>query len=104
MSKISHSIGFLGALLGKLAGPLMKVGVPSAKNFLAPLATMVSASAIDGTIQREMRGRGAIVTGKAGAVKAGKGITLVIVNEDMDDIIRIIKSLENSGVLIDRVI
>ena len=35
--------------LSKLAGPLMKVGVPLA-NFVAPLATMPSASAIDGAI------------------------------------------------------
>ena len=38
-----------------------------------------------------------------GVVKTGKGITLAISNEDMDDIIRIIKSPENSVVLIDRV-
>ena len=31
------------------------------------------------------------------------GIDLVISNEDVNDIIRIIKSLENSGVLIDGV-
>ena len=38
-----------------------------------------------------------------GAVKAGKGFTLFISNEDMNDIIKIIKSLEDSGVLIDGV-
>ena len=36
-----------------------------------------------------------------GVVRAGKIINLVISNEDMNDIIRIIKSLENSGLLID---
>ena len=35
--------------LSKLAGPLMKVGV-SLANFVAPLATMPSASVIDGAI------------------------------------------------------
>ena len=35
--------------------------------------------------------------------RAGKRMALVISNEDMDDIIRIIKSLENSGILIDGV-
>ena len=45
----------------------MKVAVPFAKNVLAPLATMASASAIDCAIQRKMRGR---------VVRAGKGITL----------------------------
>ena len=37
-----------------------------------------------------------------GVVRAGKGIALVISNEQLlPDIIRIIKSLENSGTLID---
>ena len=35
-----------------------------------------------------------------GVVRAGKGIALVISNEQLPDIIRIIKSLENSGTLI----
>ena len=37
------------------------------------------------------------------AVRAGKWFTLFISNEDMNDIIQTIKSLENSGVLIDEV-
>ena len=60
---------------------------------LAPLTL----SAVDDAIQRKMRGRGVIVKSRA-----GKGITLVISNEDMN-IVRIIKSLENSIVLIDGV-
>ena len=36
-------------------------------------------------------------------LRAGKGITLVISKEYMDDIIRMIKSLNNSGVVIDGV-
>ena len=36
ISKIIQSGGFLGSLLSKLAGPLMKVAVPLAKNILAP--------------------------------------------------------------------
>ena len=94
MSKTIQSGRFLGALLGKLAGPLLKIGVPL-DNFLAPLATMVSSSAINDAIQIKMPGKG--------VTRAGKGIPLVISNEDMDDIIRIIKSLENAGVLIDGV-
>ena len=39
-----------------------------------------------------------------GFVKVGKGITLVILNEDMDDLIRTIKQTENLGILIDAVI
>ena len=38
-----------------------------------------------------------------GVVRAEKGVTLVILNEDMNDIIRIIKLLENLGELTDGV-
>ena len=37
ISKIIQSGGFLGLLLSKLTGPLMKVAIPLAKNVLAPL-------------------------------------------------------------------
>ena len=37
ISKIIQSGGFLGSLLSKLAGPLMKIAVPLAKTVLAPL-------------------------------------------------------------------
>ena len=40
------------------------------------------------------------ISGK-GAVRAGKGFSLFISNEDMNDIIKTIKSLEDSGVFID---
>ena len=49
-------------------------------------------------LYREKFGIGAIVASRAGVVRAGKGTCLVILNEDVD--IRIMKSLENSGVLI----
>ena len=51
ISKIVQSGGFLGSLLSKLAGPLMKVAVPLAKNVLAPLGITAAASAIDAGIQ-----------------------------------------------------
>ena len=44
LSKVTKSREFLGALLGKLAGPLIKIDVSLAKNVLAPLATKTSAS------------------------------------------------------------
>lgn len=50
-----------------------------------------------------MRRQGVIVTSKALVVIAGKGITLVISNENMADLVRMIKSLETSGILIDGV-
>ena len=84
MPKTIQSDGFIGALLGKLAGPLIKVAAPSAKYVLAPFATMASTSARYGAIQRKMLGNGVL--------RARKGIILAILNEDMDDITIIIKS------------
>ena len=51
--KIIQSGGFLGSLLSKLAGPLMKVAIPLAKNILAPLGITAAASAIDAGIQKK---------------------------------------------------
>ena len=45
--KIIQSGGFLGSLLSTLAGPLMKVAIPLAKNVLDPLGITAAASAID---------------------------------------------------------
>ena len=53
--KIIKSGGFLGSLLSKLAGPLMKVAVPLAKNILAPLEITAAASAIDAGIQKKKK-------------------------------------------------
>ena len=50
-----------------------------------------------------MQQRAVIVTSKVLVVIAGKGITLVISNENMADFVRMIKSLETSGILIDGV-
>ena len=52
LSKMIQSGGFLGNLLDKLAGPLMKVAVPLAKNVLAPLGISAAMSAIDGSIKK----------------------------------------------------
>ena len=53
ISKTIQSGGFLGSLLSKLAGPLMKVAVSIANNILAPLGITVAASAIDAGIQKK---------------------------------------------------
>ena len=53
LSKMIQSGGFLGNLLGKLAGPLMKVAMPLAKNVLAPLGLSAAMSAIDGSIKKD---------------------------------------------------
>ena len=88
LSKMIQSGGFLGNLLGKLAGPLMKVAMPLAKNVLAPLGLSAAMPAIDGSIKKQMLGSGAT--------------TLIISNDGMDDILKIVRSLENSGVLVKR--
>ena len=49
--KIIQCRGFLGLLLSKLAGPLMRVAILLAKNVLAPLGIIAAASAIDPGIQ-----------------------------------------------------
>ena len=45
ITKIIQYWGFLGSLLSKLGGTIMKVAVPLAKNILAPLGTTAAASA-----------------------------------------------------------
>ena len=85
IKKIIQSGGFLGKLLSKLAGPLMKVALPLAKNVLAPLGLTAAMSAIDGSIQKKIH---------------GSGVKLIIEQEDMKDIMKIIKALENSGILL----
>ena len=50
--KIIQSWGFLGSLLSKLAGPLMKVAAPAAENILAALGITAAASAADAGIPK----------------------------------------------------
>ena len=88
IKKLIQSGGFLSKLLSKLVGPLMKVALPLAKNVLAPLGLTAAMSAIDGSIQKEIH---------------GSGIKLIIEQEDMKDIIKIIEALENSSILLKRV-
>ena len=53
ISKIIQSGGFLRSSLSKLAGPLMKVAIPLAKNVLAPLVITAAALAIDAESQKK---------------------------------------------------
>ena len=46
ISKIIYSRGFLGSLLSKLAGPLMKIALHLSKANLAPLGITAAASTI----------------------------------------------------------
>ena len=56
ISKIIQSAGFLSSFLSKIAGPLMKVAVPLAKNILALLEITAAVSAIDVVIQKKIHG------------------------------------------------
>ena len=58
ISKIIQSGGFLGSLLSKLAGPLMRVAVPLATIILVRLEITAAALAIDAGIQKKMHGSG----------------------------------------------
>ena len=82
ISKIIKSGGFLGSLLSKLAGPLMEVAIPLAKNVLAPLGI----TAIDAGIQKKIHG--------------SESMTLIISNEEMSDIMKIVQALEDSNILL----
>ena len=53
ISKIIQSGGFLGSLLSKLAGPLIKAAIHLAKNVLAPLGITAASSAIDAGIKKK---------------------------------------------------
>ena len=50
LKKLIQSGGFLGKLLSKLAGPLMKVAMALTKHVLAPLGLTAAMSPIDGSI------------------------------------------------------
>ena len=52
IAKAIQSGGFLGSLLSKLAGTLMKVAIALAKHVLALLGITAAASAIDAGIQK----------------------------------------------------
>ena len=88
-SKMIQSGGFLGRLLG----PLLKTGLPLMKSVIKPLAKNVrltaAASAADAGIHKKILGSG-----------HNNNTTLIISNDEMGDILKIVKSLEDSGVLL----
>ena len=63
----------------------MKVALPLAKNVLALLGLTAAMSAIDGSMQKKIH---------------GSGVKLFIEQKDLNDIMKIIKALENSGILL----
>ena len=69
----------------------MKVAMPLAKNVLAPLGLSAAMSAIDGGIWMFDSGKKMFGSGTT---------TLIISNDEMDDILKIVKCLEDSNVLL----
>ena len=80
----------LGSLLSKLAGPLMKVAVALAKKkSLALLQITAAASAIDAGIQKKVHG--------------SRTTALIISNEEMNEILKIVQALGDSNILLKRI-
>ena len=85
ISKIIQSGGFLG----KLLGPLLKTGLPLLKSVIKPLGLLgltAASSAIDAGVQKKIYGSGTT--------------TLVISNEEMNNIMKIVQALEDSNILL----
>ena len=87
ISKIIQSRGFLDSLLSKLAGLLMKEAVPLAKKKLVPLGITAAASAIDAGIQNKVHG--------------SETTNLMISNEQMNDILKIVQALKDFNILLE---
>ena len=91
-----HKIGQSGWFLGRLLRPLLKTGLPFIGNVLKPLTKSVlilwglaaAATATDAAIHKKM---------------FGSGVTLIISNEEINEIMKIVKSLERSSLLIKRI-
>ena len=83
-----------GGFLGRLLGLLLKTGLPLIKNVikslaksvLIPLGLIAAASAADAGIHKQILGSG--------------NRTLIISNDEIEDIIKIVKSLEDSNLLL----
>ena len=79
---INKKGGVLGSLM-RVSVPLMKnVLTPLAKNVLLPLGVTAAASIADAAIQKKVFG--------------SRMTTLIILNEEIEDIMKMVKSLEES--------
>ena len=95
ISKIIQSGISFGSSLGNLGKKALKiVSIPLAVDILPGLVSNLTSSAMN-EFDRKISGKG--------DARAGKRFTLFILTEDMNDIIKIIKSLKGSGVLFDGV-
>ena len=92
ISKIIQSGGSFSSWLSNFRKKAPKnITTPLARDNLPGLLSNLTSHAIN-KFKRKI--------GKKGAVRAGKGFTLFILNEDMNDVIKTIKSPEDSNVLI----
>ena len=93
LSKIIQSGRFLSKLLGpslRNVLPLTKSAIkPLSKSVLVPLGLTAAASAADAGIHKKILGSG-----------HNNNTTLITSNDEMDDILKMVKSLEDSGVLL----
>ena len=91
LSKMIQSGGFLGRLLSPLLKTrltlISNVFKPLAKSVLIPLGLTAAAPAADAGIHTKILG-------------SGNMTTLIISNGELEDIIKIVKSLEYSGLLL----
>ena len=89
LSKMIQWGGFLGRLLGPLLKTELQIIITViktlAKSVLIPLGSTTAASAADAGIHKKNLGSGNNTT------------TLIILNDEMEEIIKIVKSLEDSG-------
>ena len=105
-----------GVFLGRLLGPLLKAGLPLIKNVIKPIATSVlipdvPASAADTGIHKKILGSGCCHSSSLVLCpplpnplsSARKTTTIIISNEKMKDVTEIVKSLEDSGLLLNKV-
>ena len=92
----------LGGFLGRLLGPLLKAGLrliknaikPLVKSLLIPLGLATAASAADAGIHKKILGS------RFPSSSASHNTTLIISNDKMKYIIKIEKTLEDSGLLL----
>ena len=88
LSKMIQTGGFLGWLLGLLIKNVIK---PLAESVLISLGLTAAESAADAGIHKKVLGSG-----------HNNNTTLIISNNEIQDIIKIVKSLEDSGLLLKR--
>ena len=90
-----------GGFLGRTLSPLLKVGFPLIKNVIKPLAKSIliplgltaAASATDAGIHKK-------ILESRNLSSSHNNTVLITSNDEMEDIIKMVKSLEESGLLL----